>query len=146
MQYMFLIYVDEADPRSEGSADDIAEHVAFTRDAISRGAYVTCDALAPTPSATTVRVRNGKPMITDGPFAETKESLGGYYVLDCRDLDEALAYAADIPPARHGAIEVRPIVEIPGWDEAIGVRAAPAHNRSRMSPGAGVGSPPRDRR
>jgi hypothetical protein len=60
-------------------------------------------------------------MRTDGPFAETKEVLGGFYLLDCKDLDEALELAARIPPAKHGAIEVRPVVDIPGWDEAIGL-------------------------
>jgi hypothetical protein len=121
MKYMFLIYVDEADPRSQGGEDDLAGHVALARDAIARGDYVTCDALQRTPSATTVRVRNGDALVTDGPFAETKEALGGFYILDCADLDEALAYAAKIPPARHGAIEVRPIMEIPGWEEEIGL-------------------------
>jgi hypothetical protein len=126
MKYMFLIYVDESDPRSGGSEDDIAEHVTFTRDAIARHAYLTCDALQTTPSATTVRVRDGEAVITDGPFAETKEALGGYYVLDCSDLDEAIGYAKRIPPAKHGAIEIRPIMEIPGWAEMIGLSAAAA--------------------
>jgi hypothetical protein len=121
MKYMLLIYVDEQDPRSEGGEDDINGHVALAREAIARGAYVTCDALQRTPSATTVRVRNGEALVTDGPFAETKEALGGFYILDCADLDDALAYAAKIPSAQHGSIEVRPIMEIPGWDEAIGL-------------------------
>jgi hypothetical protein len=69
------------------------------------------DALYPTTSATTVRLREGKILTTDGPFAETKEQLGGYYMLNCKDLDEAIELAAKIPEARHGSIEIRPIVE-----------------------------------
>lgn len=126
MKYMFLIYVDESDPRSGGSEEDMAGHVAVARDAIARNAYVTCDALSQTPAATTVRVRDGQAVVTDGPFAETKEALGGYYVLDCNDLDEAITYAAKIPPAKHGSIEIRPIMEIPGWEEMIGLRRAQA--------------------
>lgn len=123
MKYMFLIYVDESDPRSGGSEEDMAGHVALARDAMARNAYVTCDALAQTPAATTVRVREGKALVTDGPFAETKEALGGYYVLECKDLDEAIAYAAKIPPVTRGSIEIRPVMEIPGWNEMIGVAA-----------------------
>lgn len=124
MKYMFLIYVDESDPRSGGSPEDMAGHVALAREAIAHKAYVTCDALSQTQSATTVRVRDSEALITDGPFAETKEALGGFYVLDCKNLDEAIAYAAKIPPAKHGAIEIRPIMEIPGWEEMIGLGAA----------------------
>jgi hypothetical protein len=130
MKYMCLIYVDELDPRSEGSEEDIAAHVAFAREAIAAGAYVTCDALSRTPSATTVRVRDGRTVVSDGPFAETKEALGGFYMLECGDLDEAIAYAEKIPPARIGSIEIRPIMDIPGWDEAIGL-AAPSTARRR---------------
>ncbi len=121
MKYMFLIYSDPDDPRSQGSDADMEGHAVLTRDAIARGAYVACDALAAPASATTVRVRDGDALITDGPFAETREQLGRFYVLDCRDLDEALAYAARIPPAARGAIEVRPIVQIPGWEERVGL-------------------------
>ena len=128
MKYVFLIYVDESDPRSEGSPDDIAAHAEFARDAIARNAYLTCDALARTPSATTVRVRDGEVLVHDGPFAETKEALGGYYVLDCKDHDEAIAYAAKMPPAKNFTIEIRPIMEIPGWNEMIGLTAAAARS------------------
>ena len=70
---------------------------------------MTADRLQPTTAATTVRIRNGETLVTDGPFAETKEQLGGYYVLDCENIDEALAYAAKIPAAESGSIEVRPV-------------------------------------
>jgi hypothetical protein len=116
---MCMIYVDESDPRSNGSPEDIDAHVAFARKTIAAGQYVTCDALDRTPSAATVRVRDGRVYRTDGPFAETKEALGGFYILDCKDLDEAVALAAQIPPATHGSIEVRPFMEIPGWEESI---------------------------
>ncbi len=126
MKYMFLIYSDESDPRSAGSDEDMAGHAAVARDAIARKAYVTCDALQKTPGATTVRVRDEGTYITDGPFAETKEALGGFYILDCKDLEEAISYAKRIPPAKHGAIEIRPIMEIPGWAEMIGLEPASA--------------------
>jgi hypothetical protein len=77
------------------------------------GKHKACDALQPTRTATTVRVRDGKTLVSDGPFAETKEQLGGFYVIDARDLDDAIAIASRIPPARWGTIEVRPIWESP---------------------------------
>jgi hypothetical protein len=127
MQYMFLLYVEESLPEREGSEENINEHIVVARDAVPRGAFVGCNALDVTSHAVTVRVRDGETVITDGPFAETKEALGGYYILDCDDLDEAIGYAARIPPARIGSIEIRPLFQIPGWDEAIGVkREAPA--------------------
>lgn len=129
MRYMFLLYVDESIPEREGSDEDINAHIVLARQAVERGAYVGCNALDVTSKATTVRVRDGKTVVSDGPFAETKEALGGYYILDCRDLDEAIAYAERIPPARVGGVEIRPVFEIPGWDEAIGL--APETQRAR---------------
>jgi hypothetical protein len=85
---------------------------AFTEEVKSAGAMQAAEALQPTATATTVRVRNGETMITDGPFADTKEQLGGFYLLDCKNLDEAVAYAAKIPGAQAGSIEVRPIWEM----------------------------------
>jgi hypothetical protein len=127
MQYMFLLYVDESLPEREGSEEDLNGHVLVARDAVAQGAYVGCNALDVSGKAMTVRVRDGETVVTDGPFAETKEALGGYYILDCDDLDEAIGYAARIPPVRIGSIEIRPLFQIPGWDEAIGVkREAPA--------------------
>jgi hypothetical protein len=125
MRYLFLIYTDPS-RMEEPDPADIAAHVAFAKEAIRDGAYITCDALTSTTSATTVRVREGAVLTTDGPFAETKEVLGGFYMLECADLDEAIARAAKIPPAAHGSIEIRPIAEIPGWDEAIGLAPAAA--------------------
>jgi hypothetical protein len=112
MLYMFLLY---ADPSADWPADIIERHLAVYREARARGAYVSSEALGAPTGAKTVRVRNGRPHTTDGPFAETKEVLGGFYVLDCRDLDEALAFAAKIPDAGVGAVEVRPVVRVPDW-------------------------------
>ena len=86
------------------------EYFAFTRDLSERGILVGSHELEPASTATSVRVRDGETLVTDGPFAETKERLGGYYVIDAESLDEALEWAARIPSARHGTIEVRPVV------------------------------------
>jgi hypothetical protein len=113
MLYMFLLY---AEPGAEVPPDIIERHLKVCREASRRGAYVTSEALGnDTRAARTVRVRGGKVLTTDGPFAETKEVLGGYYVLDCASLEEALAYAAKIPDAAIGSVEVRPVIAVPGW-------------------------------
>ena len=112
MQYLLLIYSNEAEmaakPPSElGSM--MAEYTEFTKGIIQAGQFKAGDRLKPTSAATTVRVRNGKVATTDGPFAETREQLGGYYLVEAKNLDEATAIAARIPGAKHGSIEVRPI-------------------------------------
>ena len=108
MLYMLLLY---SEPGTEWPADIIDQHLAVWREARERGAYVSSEALGGDPSrATTVRVRKGKVLTTDGPFAETKEVLGGYYLVDVDTIDEALEWAAKIPGAQYGTIEVRPIV------------------------------------
>lgn len=115
MLYMFLLYWNEND--SPATPEEmIREHFAFTDQARARGAYVSSEAIGGTVAATTVRVRDGKTMITDGPFAEAKEVMGGFYILDCKDLDEALDFAARIPDARSAGVEVRPVMHVPGWD------------------------------
>ena len=114
MQYLCLIYTDEnADARmtrEEGQAI-MGEYFAFTEGIKKSGHYIGGEALQPTPTATTVRVRNGKVSSTDGPFAETKEQLGGYYLINAKDLNDAIQVAAKIPSSRIGSIEVRPIQE-----------------------------------
>jgi hypothetical protein len=86
--------------------------MSFTKDIVDRGIYQSGEALQPTATATTVRVRDGETLSTDGPFAETKEQLGGFYVVEAKDLDEATEIAARIPDVRNGSIEVRPVMEI----------------------------------
>ena len=111
MQYMMLIYVNESleGERSEEDFNKLyQEYVAFDEKVKAMGKVKSTAALQPTSTATTVRVRDGKPVITDGPFAETKEALGGYYLLECDDLDEAIELAAQIPDAKYGTIEIRP--------------------------------------
>jgi hypothetical protein len=116
MLYMFLLYHD---PTVPPPPDIMDHHFAVWREAKDRGAYLTSEAIGSTENATTVRVRNGKTLITDGPFAETKEVLGGFYLLDCQDLDEALEYAAKIPDSINGSVEVRPVMHVPGWEYAM---------------------------
>ena len=115
MLYMFLLHWNEQDsPVAPEQA--IGEHFAFAHEARAGGAYVASEAIGGTAVATTVRVRDGKTMVTDGPFAEAKEVMGGFYILDCKDLDEALDYAARIPDAKWAGVEIRPIMHVPGWD------------------------------
>jgi hypothetical protein len=114
MRYMMLIYTSEAADASASPADQAAmfkEYDVFTKELTARGANKGGEALQPTTTATTVRVRNGKTVTTDGPFAETKEQLGGYYVVDVKNLDEAIRAASMIPGAKLGSIEIRPIME-----------------------------------
>jgi hypothetical protein len=113
MQYMLLIYTDEnswAGLSEEERGQLYQEYGAFTESLRERGALIAGDQLQPVSTATTVRVRNGEQLVTDGPFAETKEQLGGYYLIEADSLDGAIAAAAMIPGARHGTIEVRPLV------------------------------------
>jgi hypothetical protein len=119
MRYLFLIYSREAAPLG-GSAEAMeqlkAAHWAVIDETRRRGIFEAAEPLQPTATATTVRTENGKPLIIDGPFAETKEQLAGYYILDCRDLDEAIGWAAKIPTAckgGEGCVEIRPIAGLP---------------------------------
>ena len=112
MQYLLLIYRNEAEQAKMDAAAGQqmrGDYGAFTQSIIQSGHFKAGDGLQPTSTATTVRVRDGKTLTTDGPFAETREQLGGYYLVEAKDLDAALAIAARIPSARFGSIEVRPI-------------------------------------
>jgi len=112
MQYMLLIYDSEADGQKRGDAarqQMYGEYMTFTKGIAESGNLKAGDPLEPSTTATTVRVRNGKTVVTDGPFAETKEQLGGYYMVEAKDLDEAIAIAAKIPSSKFGSIEVRPV-------------------------------------
>ncbi len=115
MEYMLLIYSSEADDQKRSAAEGgqiFQEYGAFTQDLTKSGKNKGGAPLERTATATTVRVRNGKTMVTDGPFAETKEQLGGYYIVEAKDLDEAISIAARIPGAKFGSIEVRPVMKI----------------------------------
>ena len=113
MQYMLLIYTAENAGPKPGTPEFgvlLEEYGAFGAETDKAGVFVAGDALQPVGTATSVSMTTGEAVITDGPFAETRETLGGYYILDCKDLDEAMAYAAKIPSAKFGTIEVRPVM------------------------------------
>ncbi len=114
MKYMLLIYGDE-NLLDEGERQACyQESSALAHDLASAGKFLASSPLQPTSLATSVRVREGKRFVTDGPFAETHEQLGGFFMIDARDLDDALAIAERIPMARKGTVEVRPVIELPG--------------------------------
>lgn len=113
MQYLLLIYANENTPPPGDQAAFLAEYGAFTQGIIASGQYKNGNALQSVATATSVRVRNGKTVLTDGPFAETREQLGGYYLIEAQDLDAATAIAARIPGAGHGTVEVRPVWSMP---------------------------------
>jgi len=115
MKYMLLIYLDEQKPLSEIERQDCyAESTQLAQELHSNGNYLGANPLHPTSMATSVRVRDGKRLVTDGPFAETREQLGGYFLIDAKNLDEAIGIAARVPMARKGTVEVRPVIDIPG--------------------------------
>jgi hypothetical protein len=115
MQYMLLIYFDEQAPLSEAERQECyAESTQLAHEIHANGQFLGANPLHPTSMATTVRVRDGKRLVTDGPYAETREQLGGYFLIDAKNLDEAIGIAVRIPMARKGTVEVRPVIEIPG--------------------------------
>ena len=114
MKYLCLIYENQKSFETISPAEGKAimnEYFTFTADIQKNGKYLAGEALQPTDTATTVRVRNGKVSTTDGPFAETKEQLGGFYMIEAKDLNDAIQVAARIPGARYGSIEVRPVMD-----------------------------------
>jgi hypothetical protein len=114
MKYILLIYIDEQALSETERQDCYVESRQLVQEIKSNGQYLAANALHPTSMATSVRVRDGKRLVTDGPFAETREQLGGYFLIDAKDLDQAIAIAARIPMARKGTVEVRPVVEVRG--------------------------------
>ena len=114
MKYMLLIYGNEQALSETERQDCCAESTKLAQQLQSDGQYLAANPLQPTSMATSVRMRDGKRMVTDGPFAETREQLGGYFLIEAKNLDEAIATAARIPMARKGTVEVRPVIEIPG--------------------------------
>jgi hypothetical protein len=114
MKYLLLIYGDEHALDETERQNCYAESTQLAYDLQSTGHYLSANPLHPTSMATSVKVRNGKRLVTDGPFAETREQLGGYFLIEAKHLDEALDIAARIPMAHKGTVEVRPVIEIPG--------------------------------
>jgi hypothetical protein len=113
MQYMLLIYLDENGLSESQRNECYAGSAAFARGLAERGKYVAAAPLHPTSTATSVRMRDGRRMITDGPFAETREQLGGFFLVDAQNLDEALDIASRIPAGQWGTVEVRPVIALP---------------------------------
>jgi hypothetical protein len=114
MKYMLLVYLDEHALSESEREDCYIESAQLAQDLSTGGKYLSAGPLHPTATATSIRVRDGKRLVTDGPFAETREQLGGYYLIDATDLDEAMRIAERIPVAKMGTIEIRPVLEIEG--------------------------------
>ena len=118
MKYMLLIYGDENELDQGELEDCYQESTALARDISAAGQYLGASPLQHTSTATSVRVRGGRRVVTDGPFAETREQLGGFYLIDVPDLDGAIAIAERVPMARRGTVEIRPVVELPNLPES----------------------------
>jgi hypothetical protein len=114
MKYMLLIYLDEKALSEEERQKCYGDSIELTYQLHSKGKFLGANPLHPTATATTVRVREGRRLVTDGPFAETREQLGGYFLVDADDLDEALSIAEKIPMVHAGTVEVRPVIELDG--------------------------------
>jgi hypothetical protein len=114
MKYMLLVYLNEQAMSETERAECYVKSAQLAQEIHSNGQYLDAAPLHPVSTATSIRMREGKRVVTDGPFAETREQLGGYYLVDARDLDEVIGIAERIPAARFGTIEIRPVMEIPG--------------------------------
>jgi hypothetical protein len=117
MKYMLLVYMDEHAMNDADRAECYVESAQLARELHAKGQYLGTNPLHPVSTATSVGVRDGKVLVTDGPFAETREQLGGYFLVNAKDLDEAISIAARIPAARLGTVEIRPIMEVAGLPE-----------------------------
>jgi hypothetical protein len=118
MKYMLLIYMGEDAMTPEEREQCYQDSTQLCRDLSARGQFISANPLQPIATATSLRIREGKRLITDGPFAETREHLGGYFMINAKDLDEAIAVAAKIPGAKKGTVEIRPVLDIPGLPTA----------------------------
>lgn len=114
MKYMLLVYLDEKAMTEAEREHCYVESAQLTQDLNASGKFLDASPLHSVATATSIRMRDGKRLVTDGPFAETREQLGGYYLIEARDLDEAIGIAERIPPAKFGTIEIRPVLEIEG--------------------------------
>ena len=117
MKYILLIYMEENAMNATEREHCYAESVQLVQELRARGQYLASAPLHPIETATSVRVRDGKRLVTDGPFAETREQLGGFFLIDAKDLDEAIGIAARIPGGRVGTVEIRPVIEVAGLPE-----------------------------
>ncbi len=117
MKYLLLIYMDENAMTNTEQEHCYVESTQLAQDLNAKGQYLAATPLHPVATATSVRVRDGKSLVTDGPFAETREQLGGFFLINAQDLDEALAIATQIPGARTGTVEIRPVIEVAGLPE-----------------------------
>jgi hypothetical protein len=126
---MLLIYMDEHALNETERQACYAESAQFAQKIHETGHYVAAAPLQPTSAATSVRVRDGKPLVTDGPFAETREQLAGYFLIDARNIDEAIGMAARIPAGRWGTVEIRPVIEVTGLPAEV-TKPAPSSGRS----------------
>ncbi len=126
MKYMLLIYLDEGCLSENERADCYVESAQLAQDLHANGQYIAASPLHPVSTATSVRVRDGSSLVTDGPFAETREQLGGYFMIEAKDLDEAIGIAARIPGARKGTVEIRPVMEVAGLPESDAPQRAAA--------------------
>jgi hypothetical protein len=114
MKYILLIYMNESAMSESEREQCYQDSTQLAHDLTANGQYLSANPLQPVAMATSVRVREGKRLVTDGPFAETREQLGGYFLIDAKDLDAAMNVAARIPAAEKGTVEIRPVIEIPG--------------------------------
>jgi len=114
MKYMLLIYMDENAMNAQERQHCYAESTQLCHDLATKGQFVAAGPLEPVATATSLRIREGKRLVTDGPFAETREQLGGYYIVEAKNLDEAIEVASRIPPAKKGTVEIRPMIDLTG--------------------------------
>ncbi len=119
MQYLLLIYMEENALNETERAHCYVESAQVAHDLKAEGQYLHCAPLHAVSTATSIRIREGKRLVTDGPFAETREQLGGYFLVEAADLDEAIAIAAKLPGARVGTVEIRPVIQVPGLPESF---------------------------
>ncbi len=137
MRYLLLIYTDEHALSEAERQACYAESAQFAQEIHASGRYVDCSPLQPTATAASVRVRGGKPLVTDGPFAETREQLAGYFLIEAGDRDEAIGIAARVPAGRWGTVEIRPLIEM------AGLPGEPAQPRPAAKPRSVSSSPAR---